>query len=64
MSRRVKILTGMSEFIGQTGSVVGKEGHLLRVALDTPVEIEGLGSVADDLWEPRCLRTIRAKVSF
>jgi len=59
VTRRVKILGGMAEFIGATGTVCGKEGGLLRVALDRPVAIEGVGMVADDLWEARLLRTIR-----
>ena len=57
--RRVKILGGMAEFIGQTGTVTGKEGKMLRVHLDSAVNIEGVGMVRDDLWEPRLLKTIR-----
>jgi hypothetical protein len=57
--RRVKILGGMSEFIGQTGRVQGKEDGLYRVILDTPVTVPGVGIVTSDLWEPRLLRTIR-----
>jgi len=58
--RRVVILKGLKEFIGKTGTVSHKEGTHLRVILDQPVEIEGIGKVRDDLWEPSCLRTIRA----
>lgn len=57
--RRVKILGGMSEFIGQTGVVIARDGEHLRVKLDRPVMIEGIGLVTDDLWEPRLLRTVR-----
>jgi hypothetical protein len=32
---------------------------LYRVYLDEPVEIPGIRTVHDDLWEPRLLRTIR-----
>ena len=57
--RHVKILGGMKEFVGKTGMVVDREGKLLRVYLDQPVEIPNLGMVTDDLWEPRLLKTIR-----
>ena len=59
LGRRVRIMGGMSEFIGKTGAVVAREGTLLRVRLDEAVEIEGVGRVADDLWEPRLLKTLR-----
>lgn len=57
--RRVRIAGGMAEFIGKTGVVIGREGRLLRVRLDEPVHVEGVGLVHDDLWEPRLLRTKR-----
>lgn len=57
--RRVRIMGGMSEFVGKTGTVVDREGMLLRVRLDEAVEIEGVGRVTDDLWEPRLLKTLR-----
>lgn len=58
--QRVVILGGMSEFVGQTGRIVTKEGPAIyRVELDQPVHIRGVGMVADDLWESRLLRTIR-----
>jgi hypothetical protein len=55
---RVKILGGMKEFIGKTGTVSGKEGGMWRVRLDEPVNIPGVGSVTSDLWEGRFLRKI------
>jgi hypothetical protein len=58
--RHVTIRGGMREFVGRTGTVQGKEGGLYRVILDTPVQVEGVGQVTSDLWEPRLLRTIRA----
>lgn len=59
IGRRVKILGGMQEFIGLTGTIENKEGNLYRVELDEPVMIAGVGMVRDDLWEGRYLRTIR-----
>jgi hypothetical protein len=59
--RRVTILGGMTEFVGQTGTVQGKEDGLYRVILDTPVMIPGVGRVTSDLWEPRLLRTLRVR---
>ena len=58
MERRVRILAGLPEMIGKTGKVIGKEGKMLRVRFDTPIYIEGIGEVFDDLWEPRLLKTI------
>jgi hypothetical protein len=61
-ARRVRILGGMAEFIGKTGTVIGEEGSrpvMLRVSLDEPVEVEGVGLVRDDLWERRLLETVR-----
>jgi hypothetical protein len=59
--RRVEIKPqgGMKEFWGKTGTVVGKEMKMLRVKLDEPVHIPGVGMVKDDLWEPGLLKTIR-----
>lgn len=59
--RRVMILAGMREFIGCTGTVVAKEGPMLRVKLDKPVEIPGVGTVTDDTWAPSGVRTIRTR---
>lgn len=52
---KVKIKRGMPEFVGSTGTVIDneKDGRTVimnRVRLDSPVEIPGLGFVADDLW--------------
>ena len=55
--RRVRIVGGMSEFVGKIGTVVGRDGMLLRVRLDEPVNVPGIGLVTDDLWEPRLLKT-------
>lgn len=52
----------MPEFVGKTGRVVGTEkyGELFyRVQLDTPVYIEGVGRVGDDIWTARFMRRIR-----
>jgi proline racemase len=54
----------MAEFIGKTGTVIDIEGtrpKMYRVRLDAPVEIEGIGSVTDDLWEGRFLKAIRPR---
>jgi hypothetical protein len=65
--RRVKIKSGMQEFVGKTGTVVGEEmdgrTRMYRVRLDEPVEIPGVGMVEDDLWAGSFLKTIRVKVS-
>lgn len=58
--RRVKVLSGMQEFVGKVGTVVSREGRMLRVRFDEPVEVPGVGFVRDDLWEPRFLKTVRA----
>jgi hypothetical protein len=59
--RRVRIVSGMSEVVGRTGTVIDREGMLLRVRLDEPVYIEAIGRyMTDDLWEPRALKTHRA----
>lgn len=61
--RRVKIVGGMPEFVGKTGTVVGQEKDgsvkLYRVRLDEPVEIPGVGLVCDDLWAGSFLKTVR-----
>jgi hypothetical protein len=63
IGQRVKILDGMSEFIGQTGTVSypEKDGRvtLYRVRVDEPVDVTGVGLVCDDLWEGRFLKAIR-----
>lgn len=61
---RVKILSGMSEFVGKTGEIVDnseRDGRITmyRVRLDTPVQIPHVGLVRDDLWAGEYLRGIR-----
>lgn len=55
-NQRVTILGGMSEYVGQSGTIIGKEGRLYRVQLDEPVLIPSVGLVRDDLWEGKLLR--------
>lgn len=63
--RRVKILAGMQEFVGQTGTVIVEretnDGStwMHRVRLDEPVDIPGVGLVTDDLWGSSYLRTVK-----
>ena len=47
----------MPAFIGKTGTIIGREDKLLRIRLDEPVEVPGVGRVTDDLWHPRLLKT-------
>lgn len=61
--RRVKIVSGWSLFVGQTGEAV-KECRMngttvYRVYLDQPVMVDGVGLVKDDLWEGRHLKTVK-----
>lgn len=56
--RRVRIVAGMAEFVGQVGEAI-REGKMWRVYLDQPVEVPGVGRVSDDLWEGRFLKTVR-----
>lgn len=56
--RRVKVMSGMPEFVGKTGEAI-REGKMWRVYLDQPVEIPGVGLVRDDLWEGQFLKTMR-----
>jgi hypothetical protein len=63
IDQRVKILGGMREFIGRTGRIIDNtetDGRtvMYRVRLDSPVLIEGLGEVQDDLWSGKLLRNI------
>ena len=55
---RVRIASGMREFVGRTGEIGRREGGLYRVRLDEPVEVPGVGTVTDDLWESTCLKRI------
>jgi hypothetical protein len=49
----------MAEFVGKTGVIIAREGMLLRVRLDEPVDVPNVGNVTDGLWEPRLLKTFR-----
>lgn len=64
--QRVQIKSGMPQFVGQTGEIVGVERDgrtkMYRVRLDRPVEIPGLGPVTDDLWAAEHLKTLREAV--
>ena len=59
----VKILGGMTEFVGQTGVITDIEDDgltkLYRVSLDEPINIEGIGEVEDDLWAAEFLEVER-----
>ena len=61
---RVEIKAGLKEFIGKTGYIIGAENEYLRVNLDTPVNIPGVGKVEDDLWIPSTLKKIKGYVEF
>jgi len=61
--RQVKIIGGMKEFHGRTGTAV-REGKMWRVYLDEPVLIESIGYVADDLWEGHLLKTVKVPRGF
>ena len=66
IGQRVRILGGMPEFVGQTGTIIDVEKHsrepaYYRVRLDEPVEIPHVGLVHDDLWQGRLLKTIRTR---
>lgn len=59
---RVKVLGGMMEFVGSEGTVVDREKDgpvtMYRVRLDVPVNVPGVGWVADDLWAKEYLRKV------
>lgn len=55
-NQRVQIKGGMREFVGKTGTIIGKEGNQYRVRLDSPVNIPGVGYVEDDLWDGNMLK--------
>ena len=61
IGRRVRILGGMKEFVGQTGVIreVEPGPAMFRVRLDQPLEIPHVGLVTDDLWQGSYLRTLR-----
>lgn len=57
---RVEIRGGMKVFIGRTGTIIREESAgFYRVRLDEPVEIDGIGLVAEDAWEGGLLRKLR-----
>lgn len=64
IGQRVKILGGMTEFVGKTGTISQnheKDGRttMYRVRLDEPVDVPGVGQVKDDIWAGEWLRNIR-----
>jgi len=68
VGKRVKILGGMPEFVGRTGTIIGteklgrNEPIYYRVRMDTPVDIPGVGLVRDDLWQGNLLKTVLPRV--
>jgi hypothetical protein len=54
----IATLGGLAEFVGRTGTILGKEDKLYRVKLDEPVEIPNVGLIADEHWEGRLLRRL------
>lgn len=65
IGQRVRILQGMDEFVGKTGTVIENterdgQATMYRVRLDKPVWIDSLGyEVEDDLWAGYTLRNIK-----
>jgi hypothetical protein len=57
--RRVRIVGEAAELRDKIGTIIAREGMLLRVRLDEPVEVPGIGLVTDDLWEPRLLKAAK-----
>jgi hypothetical protein len=50
----VRILAGMKEFHGRTGTAVdGEDGRsaMYRIRLDEPLYAEKVGTARDDVWE-------------
>lgn len=63
IGQRVKVLAGMTEFVGSTGRVVDnteRDGRttMYRVRLDVPVNVPGVGLVTDDLWAVEYLKKV------
>lgn len=52
-------------FLNKTGRIVGSEKFgrfeppMYRVRLDEPVEIPGVGTVTDDLWQGQYLKGVK-----
>lgn len=64
--QRVKILSGMKEFVGQIGTIIDnteRDGRttMYRVQLDKPIQVPGVGTVQDDLWAGTYLRNVRSQ---
>jgi len=60
----VKLLNNQGrkdEFSGSGGIIIAAEGEYLRVKLDKPIHIEGIGIVKDDLWMPYLLRKTKKR---
>ena len=51
---------GLGEFGGHKGTVIGIEGEYLRIKLDEPVYVKGVGMVRDDLWMPYTVTKLRS----
>lgn len=65
IGQRVKITRGPDEFIGQRGTIIDNRemdglNVMYRVRLDTPVIVEGVGLVEDDIWQGAGLRCLEA----
>lgn len=64
LGTRVKVVRGMSEFVGSTGVVVDVDKRsgaetMYRVRLDRAVKVEHVGMVTDDLWAKDYLQKVR-----
>lgn len=65
-NRSVQLTSGLKEFVGKVGTIVGLEdlgrpgdNRLYRIRLNTPVRVEGVGVVRDDLWERQGFKLLR-----
>ena len=51
----------MKQFVGKTGVILWSESAgFYRVKLDEPIEIDGIGTIGDDVYEDALLRRIRS----
>lgn len=60
----VKILNNQGrkdKFTGSGGTVIAAEGEYLRIKLDEPINIKGVGMVTNDLWMPYLLRKTKSR---
>lgn len=60
----VRIVSGMAEFVGKSGTIIDnteRDGRttMYRVRLDEPVIVPGVGQVTDDLWAGGRLKTAK-----